>query len=136
MSITIRFEQDQEYINNEEYFNGIFVELRSEKDGFYVTKWFFPTKINNVFSISENRSIHNHNLLEMFIKDIQNDRDSKYYRDDEVIFEYKNGLFIVYSQTMSTGTNLPLENLFLEICNKEQAIDSLTSLHKWLNSLV
>jgi hypothetical protein len=136
MSITFKISEDEELAIYPEYFNGKFAELRFEKDGFYVTKWFFPTKINNVFSISENRSIHNHNLLEMFIKDIQNDRDSKYYRDDEVIFEYKDGLFIVYSQTMSTGTNLPLENLFLEICNKEQAIDSLTSLHKWLNSLV
>lgn len=121
--------EDDEYI-------GTFVQLRFEYNGYYALKWFYPLKTNNGISVSSNREIYNSNVLEKFIKDIKNNIDCKYYRDDEVIFEYNNGRFIIDTGTMMTGCNLPIDNLLLEIYDKnEDVIQILTDLHTWLKSL-
>jgi hypothetical protein len=136
MPLTFEIFEDEYYLMDPIYFNGKYAELHFEVDGLYITKWFYPYKVNNALSVSNNGDINNNNILEQFIKDIKNDKNCKYFRDNEVIFEFKDGVFLIDSITMSTGCNLILDMELLEIHNKkDDVITILSNLHDWLKSL-
>jgi hypothetical protein len=137
MSFVFNLLDDNYYAEDAERFFGKFAELTfTDDEGHYVTKWFYPYRTNNGFSVSDNGLPHNNNVLECFIKDIRNDKDCKYYQDNEVIFEYKDNVFIIDTMTASTGCNLNIDMLLFRIYDrKEDVLNILGQLHNWLKGL-
>jgi hypothetical protein len=121
---------------------GMFAELKlsmnTDTDDRFIIKMFYPYRMQNgCITISESLpESYNNNLLELFIKNIKNDKNCAYYRDGEVIFQYLDGAFIVEPMTYNTICNFDVHTVdFILHGHKELIVDTLTQLHNWLKSL-
>lgn len=131
-------------VNEPRCVGGMFAELKLSMntdeniDDRYIIMMFYPYRMQNgCITISEDLpEAYNNNLLELFIKNIKNDKNCAYYRDGEVIFQYLDGAFIINPMTYNTICNFD-NNIddFILHGHKESIVDNLTQLHNWLKSL-
>lgn len=129
-------------VNCEDLINSQKGEITIKNGDHHVIKWFHPRrKENGTITISENGDyVFNLNDFEFLIKNIKNNTNHKYYRDNEVIFEYVDNMFKVDPHTMGTGYNFDPDeiNFYIDLNDnqiKNNLLAVLTEIYEWLKSI-
>ena len=112
-------------------------ELRVEDSTYYTMKWFYPRKIKDGISFSDNNEPFILETFQEFITNIQNGSNCTYRRDDEDILEYKDNTFRINPDTCQTGLNFDSTLVDFRIeGHKEELIETLQSMLTWFTKVV
>ncbi len=116
-----------------------FGELKVEDSTYYTLKWFYPreTKDGSGISFSNNNEVFVLETFQEFIRNIRNDVNCVYRRDDEDILEYKDNTFRINPDTCETGLNFDSKLIdFRIVGHKEELIETLESMTEWFRKIL
>jgi hypothetical protein len=112
-------------------------ELRVEDSTYYTMKWFYPRKTKDGISFSDNNEVFVLEKFQEFIRNIENDINCVYRRDNEDILEYKDNTFRINPDTCQTGLNYDSELIDFRIeGHKKELIETLESMVTWFMKYV
>jgi hypothetical protein len=130
------------YTECEGLINNQMVEIKFYNNDYIISKWICPRYTDDgEITISEiDNKVLNYNELEIFIKNIQENVNTKYYLDDEVIFEYTDNIFKVDVNTMGTGYNFDINIVDVTFDLNDNVIKvrllyALSEVYEWLKKL-
>lgn len=116
---------------------GTYGELTVRDEKYWTLKWFYPRKIKNGITMSENNETFDLREFELFITKIKNGVNCVYRRDNEDILEYKNNTFRIVPDSSQTGLNFDSSLIDFRITgHKDELLITLQKIYDWLQSMI
>jgi len=112
-------------------------ELKIQDSTYYTTKWFYPRQTQYGISFSDSNEPFQLKSFRLFIENIRKNINCIYYRDHEIILEYKDNTFRIHPDSSQTGFNYDSNLIDFYITgHKEELLETLEQMYTWFTQLL